>query len=79
MYCFIQINKNFLKLLNHKINSFFLGDSNVIEVYIRYLRSKLEKPEIIKTKRGDGYILESDESRISKAASQTENNENLNF
>jgi two-component system, OmpR family, response regulator MprA len=59
--------------------SSFLGDSNVIEVYIRYLRSKLEKPEIIKTKRGDGYILESDESRISKAASQTENNENLNF
>lgn len=57
--------------------SSFLGDSNVIEVYIRYLRSKLEKPEIIKTKRGDGYILESDESRISKAAA--EGNENINF
>ncbi len=45
----------------------FLGDSNVIEVYIRYLRSKLEKPNLIKTRRGNGYILISDEAQISKA------------
>lgn len=45
----------------------FLGDSNVIEVYIRYLRSKLGKPALIKTKRGEGYILISEEALIRKA------------
>lgn len=47
--------------------SSFLGDSNVIEVYIRYLRSKLGKPNLIKTRRGNGYILISDESEISRS------------
>lgn len=45
----------------------FLGDSNVIEVYIRYLRAKLQKPNLIKTRRGNGYILISDEAQINKA------------
>ncbi|MBD2234888.1 response regulator transcription factor [Phormidium tenue] len=38
----------------------FLGDSNIIEVYIRYLRLKLEangEPRLIHTVRGVGYIL----------------------
>ncbi len=38
----------------------FAGESNVIEVYIRYLRSKLEadgKPRLIQTVRGVGYAL----------------------
>jgi DNA-binding response OmpR family regulator len=38
----------------------FLGDSNVIEVYIRYLRLKLEiegEQRLIKTIRGVGYSL----------------------
>lgn len=38
----------------------FGGESNVIEVYIRYLRSKLEasgKPRLIHTVRGVGYVL----------------------
>lgn len=38
----------------------FTGDSNVIEVYIRYLRLKLEankEPRLIKTVRGVGYVL----------------------
>ena len=38
----------------------FMGDSNVIEVYIRYLRLKLEankEPRLIKTVRGIGYVL----------------------
>jgi DNA-binding response OmpR family regulator len=47
----------------------FLGDSNVIEVYIRYLRSKLGKPDLIKTRRGNGYILISDEAQINQSAS----------
>jgi len=38
----------------------FAGESNVIEVYIRYLRSKLEagdRPRLIHTVRGVGYVL----------------------
>ena len=38
----------------------FLGESNVIEVYVRYLRLKLEKDggkRLIQTVRGVGYVL----------------------
>jgi len=38
----------------------FEGESNVIEVYIRYLRSKLDvrdKPRLIHTVRGVGYVM----------------------
>ena len=38
----------------------FGGESNIIEVYIRYLRAKLEiadKPRLIQTVRGVGYAL----------------------
>lgn len=38
----------------------FIGESNVIEVYIRYLRSKLQEKnqgKLIHTKRGEGYML----------------------
>jgi DNA-binding response OmpR family regulator len=38
----------------------FGGESNIIEVYIRYLRSKLEaeaEPRILHTVRGVGYAL----------------------
>ncbi len=38
----------------------FMGDSNIIEVYIRYLRLKLEEQKeqrLIQTVRGVGYVL----------------------
>jgi two-component system OmpR family response regulator len=38
----------------------FMGDSNIIEVYVRYLRLKLEAQEekrLIQTVRGVGYVL----------------------
>jgi two-component system response regulator MprA len=38
----------------------FEGESNVLEVYVRYLRSKLEadgEPRLIHTIRGAGYVL----------------------
>ena len=38
----------------------FGGESNVLEVYIRYLRQKLEAkgaPRLIHTKRGVGFYL----------------------
>ncbi len=41
----------------------FSGESNVIEVYVRYLRAKLEaedRPKLIHTIRGVGYVLKED-------------------
>ena len=41
----------------------FGGESNIIEVYVRYLRQKLEaagEPRLIHTVRGVGYILRED-------------------
>ncbi len=41
----------------------FGGESNIIEVYIRYLRSKLEadgEPRLLYTVRGVGYVLRED-------------------
>ena len=38
----------------------FSGESNVLEVYVRYLRTKLEadqEPRLIHTMRGSGYVL----------------------
>ena len=38
----------------------FMGDSNIIEVYVRYLRTKLEmggEKRLIQTVRGVGYVL----------------------
>ena len=37
-----------------------MGDSNIIEVYVRYLRLKLEEnseKRLIQTVRGVGYVL----------------------
>ena len=42
----------------------FGGDSNIIEVYIRYLRQKLEaegEKRLIHTMRGMGYVLRENE------------------
>ncbi|HID63511.1 MAG TPA: response regulator transcription factor [Anaerolineae bacterium] len=41
----------------------FGGESNIIEVYVRYLRAKLEaggEPRLIHTVRGVGYVLRED-------------------
>ena len=35
----------------------FLGGSNVVDVYVRYLRAKLGAPGLIETVRGIGYVL----------------------
>ena len=48
-------------ILNQVWGYDFLGETNIIEVYIRYLREKIEDspsiPRIIQTIRGVGYIL----------------------
>lgn len=43
----------------------FGGESNVVDVYVHYLRSKLEaddRPKLIHTVRGAGYILKEEEN-----------------
>jgi DNA-binding response OmpR family regulator len=49
-------------LLEHVWDRHFLGDSNVLDVFIRYLRQKIDEPfncHSIETVRGHGYRLQS--------------------
>ncbi|HSO28781.1 MAG TPA: response regulator transcription factor [Candidatus Sulfomarinibacteraceae bacterium] len=49
-------------IMEHVWSYDFEGESNVLEVYVRYLRSKLEsngEPRLIHTVRGAGYVLKS--------------------
>jgi len=42
----------------------FIGETNAIDVYIRYIRAKIEEPfgvKIIQTIRGVGYVIRDDE------------------
>jgi DNA-binding response OmpR family regulator len=51
------------EILDHVWGMDFAGDPNVVEVYIGYLRRKLEQPDseqLIKTVRGAGYLLSTD-------------------
>jgi len=52
-------------LIEHVWDFAFEGDSNVIEVYIRYLREKIDRPfarRSIETVRGAGYRLRAEPS-----------------
>lgn len=43
-------------------------DSNVVDVYVRYLRNKLRRdPDLIRTVRGGGYVLEAPEATLASA------------
>src|ERR1700730_10177257 len=48
-------------ILNRVWGYDFMGETNIIEVYVRYLREKIEDtpsaPRLIQTIRGSGYIL----------------------
>ena len=51
------------KLEQHIWNYDFTGGSNVIDVYIRYLRRKIDEgseKKLIHTVRGAGYVLRDD-------------------
>ena len=51
------------EILDHVWDYDFEGDPNIVEVYVRHLREKLDRPfgrETVKTVRGAGYRLESD-------------------
>jgi two-component system OmpR family response regulator len=48
------------RLLEHVWDFAFEGDSNVVDVYVRYLREKIDRPfgvETLETVRGSGYRL----------------------
>ena len=48
-----------MHLWEHVWESHSVPDSNVIDVYVRYLRNKLGRnPDLIKTVRGGGYVLQ---------------------
>ncbi len=53
-------------LWEHVWESHAVPDSNVVDVYVRYLRNKLGRdPDLIRTVRGGGYILQAqDESSV---------------
>jgi two-component system OmpR family response regulator len=49
-----------MRLLEHVWDFAFDGDSNVVDVYVRYLREKIDRPfgrDTIETVRGTGYRL----------------------
>lgn len=49
------------KIENHIWNFEYMGGTNVVDVYIRYLRKKIDDPfpkKLIHTVRGLGYVLE---------------------
>jgi two-component system OmpR family response regulator len=51
------------QLLDHVWDENFLGSTNIVDVYVGYLRAKLERPfgrKLIHTVRGVGYRLEPD-------------------
>lgn len=52
----------------------FVGDTNVVDVYIRYLRQKVDKPfcsKLIQTIRGIGYLLKREPSKSNKDTTDT--------
>ncbi len=61
-------NKNIVMtrdvLLNQVCGYDYVGETNVIDVYVRYLRSKIDEPfgiKMIQTVRGVGYVIRDDE------------------
>ncbi|MFC5530259.1 response regulator transcription factor [Cohnella yongneupensis] len=66
---FLLENKNLVmnreQILNHVWGYDFLGDTNVVDVYIRYLRKKIDydhEVTLIHTIRGVGYCIREEES-----------------
>lgn len=61
---YLMRNKNIVlsreQLLNHVWDYEYFGDTNVVDVYIRYLRQKIDEKygiHLISTVRGVGYII----------------------
>lgn len=51
------------QILNHVWGYDFEGDSNIVDVYVRYLRRKIDRgfdPPLLHTVRGTGYVLKTE-------------------
>jgi two-component system OmpR family response regulator len=49
------------ELIDHVWDQNYMGSTNIVDVYVGYLRRKLEQPfgrALIRTVRGAGYVLE---------------------
>ena len=54
------------KIQHHIWNYDYEGSSNIIDVYIRTLRNKIDaefEPKLIRTVRGLGYVIKEDEQQ----------------
>jgi two-component system OmpR family response regulator len=54
-----------MRILEHVWDFAYDGDSNVVDVYVRYLREKIDRPfgrQSLETVRGSGYRLRSSEA-----------------
>lgn len=66
---YLMENKNIVLTRNQILEKVwgydFIGDTNIVDVYIRYLRSKIDEPykqKLITTVRGVGYLFKDEES-----------------
>ncbi len=69
LFLFLLENKNHVmnreQIINHVWGYDFLGDTNVVDVYIRYIRKKIDQGQdltLIHTVRGIGYCVREGES-----------------
>jgi two-component system OmpR family response regulator len=46
------------RLLEHVWDANYLGSTNIVDVYVGYLRRKLDEPPLIRTIRGVGFALD---------------------
>lgn len=65
---YLLINKAIVlsrgKILNDVWGYDYVGETNIVDVYIRYLRSKIDDPyqeKLIQTVRGVGYVIKDDQ------------------
>ncbi|MFU0832352.1 MAG: Stage 0 sporulation A-like protein [Oscillospiraceae bacterium] len=69
LLCYLMENHDIVcsrdKLMDKVWDYHFSGETNLVDVYIRYLRNKIDyrfHVDLIRTIRGVGYIIKSDES-----------------
>ena len=73
LLCYLVRNADFVcsreRLMENVWGYDFLGQTNLVDVYIRYLRNKIDYPfhvELIRTIRGVGYIVKSEKNAEEK-------------
>lgn len=64
LLCYLLSNRNVVltreQIIEHVWGYTYTGDTNVVDVYIRYIRQKIDRPDVpsyIETVRGVGYVM----------------------